>query len=753
MRRIMTVSSTITLFALFGIAGASRPVTAQTDAPARIIDYETIFASLDSDGTPRNVRLVDTIQVVGEGDVIVIDPTSTADFRVLSGFQSPEIGDGEVTYTIENLEGSEEFVTSSTPDVNAPVSMLVTYHLDGERVEAEDIVGQSGRASIAFHVTNDTGQPTELTYEDAQGEERIFTEEVPIPMVAQLQMELPGDRVTNIFAPDAEKITDPRGDITLQWNMVMVPPIGSTVQSPMVMMDVDDFEIGAVRLLAVPVAPEEREFLAFAEEEFQVGADKASGLYAGTTDLSSSIEELHDGTLDLLDGMQQLFDGARELAAGLQEAFTGSGQLTAGLGEAFRGSGELTGGLGDAQAGSGKITGGLGNLKDGLKQIGGGLDLLSGGLPAGQAGAEDISEAADGIQQIAASLATNLQAIATGAASIATGGSQIQAGAGQIQAGATGIQTIAGTVGPPLQAASGLCDLDPDCAAIVTAMLTAHACLVGPSCGGNPTISQIAGSIDTGAGQIATGAGQIVAGANAIQFGANAIGACLTGPGTPCSGNPSVSAIAGLIEAGALELALGLADALDGIGQLSAGVEEAIDGSKRLFAGSQDLTSGLGEAVEGGRKLTAGLSEAATGSSKLTTGLGEAASGSGRLADGIGEARAGAGLIEQGVYSVNELGVKEIARSANETVAELGRSLALMKAQDQRANQEALTYGPPASDQAETVIGGSGVVLTMDQLDNRGTESAARGVGTAVGFLALIGLSFLGARSLARRPS
>jgi putative membrane protein len=751
MKKLMAISATVTLV-VFGVAGVPGPVVAQTDEPTTVIDYETVFASLDSDGAPRNVRLVDTIRVSGEGDVVVTDPTSTEDFRVLSGFQSPEVGDGEVTYTIEDLSGTEEFVTASTPDVAPPVSMRVVYYLDGELVEAEDVVGETGRVTIVFDVTNDTGASTELTYKDAAGEEQSFTQEVPVPMVAQLQMELPGDRVTNIFAPEAEKITDPQGDITLQWSMVMVPPIGSTVQSPMLMMDAEDFELGAIRLLAVPVAPVEREFLNFAEEEFQGGVDKASGLYEGATELSSSIEELHDGTLDLLDGMQQLLDGAQELAAGLVEAFTGSGKLTAGLGEAVAGSGELTAGLFEAQSGSGRITGGLGDLKGGLKRIGGGLDLLSEGLPAGQAGAEDISEAADGIQQIAAALASNLGTLAAGAGSIGTGAAQIQAGAGQIQTGATGIQTIAGSVGPPLQAASALCDADPDCATIVTAMLTAHACLVGASCGGNPTISQIAGSINTGAGQISAGAGQIVGGANAIQAGANAVAACLTGSGTPCSGNPSVSAIAGLVEAGALELAQGVADALDGLGQLSAGVDEAIDGSKRLFAGSQDLTAGLGEAVEGGQKLTAGLGEAASGSGELTAGLGKAASGSDRLAEGIGEAKGGAGLIEQGVYSVNELGVKEIARNANDTVSELARSLALMKAQDKRANEEALTYGPPSSDQARTVVGGSGVVLTMDQLDNRSTESAARGIGAAVGFLALVALGLLGARSLSRRP-
>ena len=281
--------------------------------------------------------------------------------------------------------------------------------------------------------------------------------------------------------------------------------------------------------------------------------------------------------------------------------------------------------------------------------------------------------------------------------------------------------------------------MDPDCATIQTAMLTAHACLVGASCGPNPTISQIA---------------------SGLVAGANAIAACLTGGGTPCSGNPSVSNIAGQIEAGALELAAGIGDAIEGVAQLSDGIEqlsdgmgEALDGVSQLHEGSLELTGGLGDAVEGSRALTVGLGEAASGSGELTAGLGEAASGSGRLADGVGQARDGAGQIEQGVYAVNELGLKEIARGANETAAELSRGLALMHAQDQRATEESLTYGPPTAENAETVVGGSSIVLVMDQLDNRAAESTGRGVAAGVGFLALVGLGILGARRLGRAPA
>jgi putative membrane protein len=732
-RKILSSAAALSVLAMIGLAGSPSAVLAQTEEPDQVLSYETVFGSLEADGTLRNVRLVNDLRIIGQGDISVTDPTSTEDFRTLSGFAEPELSDGQATYTVEGLDGEAQFVTASTPDEAPPVSMAVTYYLNGQRISADELVGQSGRVQIVFDVSNDSGESQELTYEDGDGNEHTFVEEVPIPMVAQLTLELPADHFTNIEAPDAEQVVDPRGNITALWNLVMIPPIGSTVQSPEIVMDAEDFEMGAVRLVSVPVAPETREFLAFAEEEFASGEDRASGLYSGATELSDSIDELHEGTLELHDGMQQLFEGSRELSAGLGEAFSGSGELAAGLGLATSGSGELTSGLGDAHSGSGRITGGLGQLRGGLQRIGGGLDQLAAGLPEGRAGAQEIAQAAAGIQQIAAGLAGGLQDAIDGAGDLSVGAAQIAAGAAQIITGAGGINTGAGTI-------ATLCDP------------AAHA-----PCG---TIDVIAGQIQTGATQIQGGATAIQTGANALAAGATAIAAglndaqaCLVGGGTPCSGNPSVSAIAGLIQGGAQDLAAGIGDAIGGVGRLSSGVGDAINGTTQLFQGSSELTAGLAEGAAGSAQLTAGLVEATTGAGLLNAGLGEAAAGSGRLSEGIGEAQDGAKQIEQGVYSINELGVKEIARGANDTAAELARSLALMEAQDERAATEAFTYGPPSSDQAETVVGGSGYVLTMDQLDGRQEDSMARGIAVGVGFLALIGMGILGARSLSRRPS
>jgi putative membrane protein len=768
LRKLATVTSALTLLGVLGIAGSSGRVLAQGSDPNEVVNYETIFASLNPDGSLKNVQLVNDLRVFGDGDIVVTDPSSTQDLRTLSGWGAPDrVGQDEVRWSLENVEGSRQIVTSSTPEMPPPVSMVASYTLDNQQIEPKDLVGESGRVGMIFDVSNTTAQPMELTFEDADGKEQVFTADVVIPMVGRLQMDLPPGTFSQIEAPGAEIVNRPDGSLTLQWNLVMAPPIGSATQTFKLMMQAEDFALGPIRLEAVPVVPRDQEFLRYSEDKLVEDEDSASSLYVGASSIGDTLGDLHDGTLKLLDGMQQLFDGAQELTAGLGEAFAGSGQLTAGLGTATSGSGQLTSGLRDAHSGSGQITGGLStahdgsteltgglkSLRGGLKQIGGGLDQLGAGLPAAQVGAQTIAGGAAllqaGAQAIQAcltgggtpcngnpSINTIAGQIGTGAGDIGTGAGQIGTGAGNIITGAQGIQNLA-----------GLCSDAAIC----------------------PDIATIAGQIETGAGAIQAGAGGIQAGAGSIQAGAGGIQAIAANLAASIGSTGAEGTILfGLesIRLGALQLADGVAEAIGGVGQLAAGVGSALDGTTQLFDGSRQLTDGLGQLSAGSGELTAGLGRAATGSAELTAGLvkatdgsgaltaglSEAASGSGRLADGIGQAKDGVGQVESGVYLMNELGVQEIARSANQAAAELGRAVSIMKAQDERAVSESISYGPPSSDQAETVAGGSGVVLTLDALDGRGAASTARGVGVGIGFLALLGLGLIGARGLGRQP-
>ena len=212
MKRVGVWLSTFLLFGLFAIAAVPTQGLAGTGEANRVIDYETIFGSLDADGSLKTVKLVDQLRVFGEGDLTINDPAPTEDFRNISGTGNPTLRSDGIEWSVRDLVGSQEFVTASTPDINPPLEMAVTYYRNGEVIPGPDAVGKSGTFDVTFDVSNVTEKPTEITYEDANGTPVTVTENVPLPIVAELTLELEKARFSEVQAPGADIVTDPNGN-------------------------------------------------------------------------------------------------------------------------------------------------------------------------------------------------------------------------------------------------------------------------------------------------------------------------------------------------------------------------------------------------------------------------------------------------------------------------------------------------------------------------------------------------------------
>ena len=743
------------LLSTFAFAGVPGSASAQSSTPNKVVDFETIAGSLNSDGSLARERLIDDLRIYGQGDVTVTDPQSTNGLRNLLGYSGPVAqSNNTVRYTVNNLNGSKRFLTVSTPDKSPPIAMSIAYTLNGQsESDGTHLVGKTGDVGISFTVKNTTSQTQTVTYKDTQGDTLSSPMQVALPMVAQLQVTLPPNVFTQVDAPGADIATDAFGDKLVQWSMVLVPPIGDVTQTVSLQAHADSFSLGPVQLAASPVAPQDRQYLDYAETQFQNAIQQSGSLYSGTTGLATQLDSVNAGALKIIGGLTKLYKGAQKLAKGLSSAIDPAGTLITGIGKLKGGLSGLIGGLNKVKAGvasgSGPLVSGVGALQDGLAAI---QDCLTGtGKLKCQGHAITGSTANAILPLVEAGLAVCLQGASIGACQ---GNDSVTLIAKQLESGVAAC--LPHNSGTPCSGNSSIYDL--------AGALTAY-------CAGDATCLSIVGGIQSIADSVNTDAKTALDGQQAlingllngsggspgVLGGLNGIGLIAQGVSDGI-GSDSPAAVAACAKNSKLctvraglgvllqKVTSGFTQLLAGVGSDSPSAVNAClaDSSKcTLLSGEGAVLNGLGQLQTG---LQSGLGQAAAGAKLIATCVGAA----GNACQGGPSVKGGMSQLQQGVYAINELGVKEVARQANDTQGTIGAQLAVMQAEDKRAQSQSLLYGPPSSDQAQTVVGGSSVILTMDALDGRKSQSVSRGIFAAVALLLLVGLGLVGMRGMRR---
>ncbi len=284
-------------------------------------------------------------------------------------------------------------------------------------------------------------------------------------------------------------------------------------------------------------------------------------IYIGFNDMGDQFVTLADGSSDLADGAEKLADGLRKANAGGYQLAEGTRALAEGLGEMKT---QTKGLPKDIR----KLADGTGDLADGLNQYVGGVNQLIGQLSDAQ-----LSEAER----------AQLQLLKSGATGLKQGLAATQVGLG---AAADNCPQEISDYGPG------------GCAGWAAAMTQAAASFDAKS-GQNPSLNELATSLDTGVGQLVD---QTLAAA-------------------PDAG--TIAKLEGLREAGN--------KLSSGAGDLAEGTDELADGMPKLVDGIAQSASGADELAEGISQFSDGINDAASGATKLADGMREMADG---IADG-----------------------------------------------------------------------------------------------------------------------
>ncbi len=174
----------------------------------------------DADGNVTLTQLRTQMSVAGTGQASFSVPVgqggSPSNTTTLG---SPEIADGSAQYDVTVDNGVEALETSQSYDGDIPVTLETSATLDGEPLKISEIAGKTGLVELSYTIENTTSEPTKVTYTDVNGEQQTKTEEIPIPMAAQLSADFPGASWSEVSSNKTGAIITDNGTGGIQFSV------------------------------------------------------------------------------------------------------------------------------------------------------------------------------------------------------------------------------------------------------------------------------------------------------------------------------------------------------------------------------------------------------------------------------------------------------------------------------------------------------------------------------------------------------
>ncbi len=621
---------------------------------------ETVYVELKGDGSTDNTTVSDIL--TAKGNDSIVDESILKNIKNIKGDEKYTKNGTKLVW--ENK--GNDITYQGTTDVEPPISVSISYTLDGKEVSAEELEGQSGELQIQYKFKN-----------NARTKGHDF-----VPFLVLGGFILDDETFKNVQIDNGKVADYDESKIVLGYS---VPGLGDYLHNTF--KEADEY-LNKIDL----------------SDSFTISADvkdctMSMGLLIATSNIGnfnikdaidissikSKIKKLQDGADALVDGTNQLSDGTGKLADASSKVKNGSKTLKSGLNKLKKGTKKyhkgnkkfhkgLKTGLKTAKDGTKKLSDGSGTLAKGAKDVDDGAKKMDSGAGDINSGSKQVS---DGIAQVKngfdkdGGLKDGSEAIKKGTKSANTGVKQLIE---MLQQSPSSIETQINTVMAQVkQASGGAITTEAQLASVVEginsavkggtaletvleaqglnvstyyALVQAHYSV--------QTLETVKQSLQS---QIAEHSGEIKAlkdGMQDLEDGSAALNSGI---------NTAYSAISAL-DQGASTLSNGTDTLKKGTNDLSKGTETLASGASTLDAGVKTLYDGvkvmkiqLGAAspqlVSGSKTLKEGIAKTYKGSSKFYKGIVPFCNGIDTLADGTNQLRDGA-------QKLNNEGIKRI---------------------------------------------------------------------------------------------
>lgn len=663
---------------------------------------ETVFVFADANGKQDHLIINEKLKNVTKKSTIN-DITTLKDILNLTGDETSTAGSGNAL----TWEADGNSITyQGTSSESAPITMKVTYFLDGKEISAKELAGKSGKVRIRFDYTNNAKKT--ITVNGKQ-------QEAYVPFTMITGMVLAADKFTNVEVTNGKIEEGSDSNVVLG---ITMPGLKESLNSLSVSgekldldipdyfevsADVKDFELDMTMSVAMSdlLADIDTDALDLSDIKADIQtltdagnqlADGSGTLADGTAKLAENVPALTDGVAKLDAGASALADGAVALSAGAQDLQSGVKAYTDGVAAAAAGGAQLEDGTAQVSAGlsalsdkvESDVVPGVNALADGSAQVSAGIDKLSATLNSSfaqiksnadvyGAGYTQTLQQAESLQTLA-----NAQIAAAGNATLNQMLAQVSAAAGNVD-----LQIV------PKDDLSGNLTKEENVSALLTKYMTAYTAAVKVQDANPAALTMINTVIKTASQGSIESLDKVYAQEIGLLLSAVSKGGVYTAlsqvydtamntvdPQTNMNLTQSMAALSSGAKqvadgANALKAGIGTFEVQDltsgrqticsALYQLKLGSAALADGTKTLNSGLAQLKAKNTELNNGAAALTDGAAALADGAVQLKEGTAALNSASGTLGEGVTALNEGAITLRDGMIEFNETGVQKLA--------------------------------------------------------------------------------------------
>ena len=381
-KRGLTTSLAVGMSVMVGAMPVYAASSDKKDNDDKLYKEETVYVNADAAGNTDEITVSNWLKNSGDVSGKLTDKSTLNDIKNVKGDEKYTADGDKITW---NTDGKDIYYQGTT-DKELPVSVKLTYYLDGKEIQPNKLKGKSGHLKIKVNYENKSKKNVEVNGK---------TENMYTAFVMMTGMILPNDNFTNVTIDNGKVISDGNRSIVVGFGM---PGLKESLNLDDI-KDADDLTIPESLEVEADVTDFEM------SSTFTVGlSDLTKDLdldnIADMDSLQNALDELDDAALELVSGSNTLSDGTKTLADGVGSYTKGADTLNDAIQKYLSKDGELSGSVTEYVNGVNKVVKGVNDYAKGTTTLANGVTSYVGGEKKLAKGAKQLTTLSDGLTKI-----------------------------------------------------------------------------------------------------------------------------------------------------------------------------------------------------------------------------------------------------------------------------------------------------------------------------------------------------------------